>query len=259
MPAGYSFIQETIYVIGHNEASGDYGAVNAVDVVSLGIFQWYGSRAYDLCYSIYSSIGEVESTSILGEELVSELKQNVSSLWNNFLPNSSQRQALSTFISTSEGVRIQNELASTDGWKYIKVGQNYGLTDGATLIYFADLYNQSPRQAGNIVSAAGGAVNANNLDAIHNAAMKNSVMNKYATRRNWTYNELKEWGGEAETPPPSGGGGWIGDGEGELSNDYILSFNNLLILYSQQYPNGRIYIPGNSNIFYPNTGGSSDE
>lgn len=259
MPAEYSFIQETIYVIGHNEASGDYGAVNATDVVSLGIFQWYGSRAYDLCYSIYNSVGEAESASILGEELASELKQNISSLWNNFLPNSSQRQALSTFISTSEGVRIQNELASTDGWEYIKIGQNYGLTDGATLIYFADLYNQSPRQAGNIVSAAGGSVNANNLESIHNAAMKNSVMNKYATRRNWTYNELKEWGGEAETPPPSGEGGWIGGGEGELSNDYILSVNNLLILYSQQYPTGRIYIPGNSNIFYPNTGGKSNE
>lgn len=251
MPADYSFIQETIFVIGNNEASGNYGAVNAVDVVSIGIFQWYGSRAYDLCYSIFATIGEEQSTQILGADLVAELKQNASSLWNDFLPTATQRSTLSTFITTAEGRRIQDELATTDAWDYIKVGQNYGLTDGQALIYFADLYNQSPRQAGNIVASAGGAAGANSLDAIHNAAMKNSVMNKYSTRRNWTYNELKEWAGAATTPPPSGGGGWVGGDTGNNSNDYVMQYNNLLILYSQQYPAGRVYIPSSSNIFYP--------
>ena len=251
MPADYSFIQETIYVIGNNEASGNYGAVNAVDVVSIGIFQWYGSRAYDLCYSIYATVGETESTQILGADLVAELKQNISSLWNNFTPNADQRSALSAFITTDEGRRIQGDLATTDAWSYIKIGQNYGLTDGQALIYFADLYNQSPRQAGNIVAAGGGATAVNNLDAIHNAAMKNSVMNKYSTRRNWTYDELNAWGGSAETPPPSGGGGWVGGEEGKDSHDYIIDYQGILVLYSQTYPEGKVYLPTNTNIFYP--------
>lgn len=252
MPANYSFIQETIYVIGHNEASGDYGAVNAVDVVSVGIFQWYGSRAYDLCYSIYSTLGSAVADPILsGTNIAAELQQSESSLWSDWTPNAAEREALSNFISTDEGIRIQNELATTDGWTYIKTGQNYGLTDGAALIYFADLYNQSPRQAVNILSAAGGASAANNLQALHNAAMRNSVMNQYSTRRNWTYNELLEWGGQAETPPPSGGGGWVGGDEGKDSNDYIIDYQGILVLYSQTYPEGKVYLPTNTNIFYP--------
>lgn len=253
MPTGYSFIQETIYVIGHNEASGDYGAVNANDVVSVGIFQWYGSRAYDLCYSIYNTLGSAVSDPILaGTDIATDLQQNQSTLWNNFLPNATEREALSNLITTSEGERIQNELAQTDAWNYIKTGQNYGLTDGQTLIYFADLYNQSPRQAVNIVNAAGGAVNANSLDAIHNAAMRNSVMNQYSTRRNWTYEELKTWGGQAETPPPSAGGGWVGGDEGNLSNDYLmLTHSGDVIMYSQQYPSGRYYVKVNGNVWLP--------
>lgn len=251
MPADYSFIQETIYVIGNNEASGNYGAVNATDVVSLGIFQWYGSRAYNLCYSIYSTLGESVSESILGTELVDELKQNNSALWNSFIPDSDERSKLSEFITQDAAITIQNNLAETDAWSYIKTGQNYGLTDGQALIYFADLYNQSPRQAVNIVSAAGGAIYANNLTNLHKAAMSNAVMNKYSTRRNWTYNELLAWSGQGEAPPPSGCGGWVGGDYGLNSHDYIAQVNGILILYSQQYPTGRIYIPTNTNLFYP--------
>lgn len=252
MPSDYSFIQETIYVIGHNETSGDYSAVNATDVVSVGIFQWYGSRAYDLCYTIYYALGSETADAILdGTNISADLQQNNSSLWSNWTPDATERAALSNLISTDTGIKNQNDLATSDSWSYIKTGQNYGLTNGAALIYFADLYNQSPRQAINILSAAGGAVYANNLQSLHNAAMRNSVMNRYATRRNWTYNELNAWSGETETPPPSGGGGWIGGDIGINSHDYIINCNGVLVLYSQTFPEGRIYLPTNTNIFYP--------
>lgn len=251
MPADYSFIQETIYVIGNNEASGNYGAVNATDVVSLGIFQWYGTRAYDLCYSIYTVLGATATTEILGEELANQIMQNNPSLWSSFTPDADERSKLSSFITQDSAISIQNSLAETDAWSYIKTGQNYGLSDGQALIYFADLYNQSPRQSVNIVSSAGGAIFANDLTNLHNAAMSNSVMNKYVTRRTWTYNEIIAWGGQSESPPPSGGGGWIGGDYGLASHDYILAINNTLILYSQQYPTGRVYLPSFSNVYFP--------
>ena len=67
-----------------------------------------------------------------------------------------------------------------------------GIVVPAAQIYYADLYNQSPKQAQNIIRSIGNGAAAT-LESLHNAAMANSVMSKYATRRNWTYNELKQW------------------------------------------------------------------
>lgn len=252
MPAGYSFIQECVYVIAHNESGGDYGAVNAADVISVGLFQWYGSRAYDLCYSIYATIGDSRTRSILGDTLTDELSQNVSSLWSNYYPSASDRANFSSFLTQPEAQAIQDELAQTDAWVYVKRAQNYGLSDPAAIIYFCDLYNQSPKQSQNILAALGGAAYANNLDRLHAGAMNNSIMSQYSTRRNWTYNELKSWGGETEPVKPPPGGDLVGGGEngGVYATDYIIPITGGLILYNSQFPNGRVYFAGN-HIFYP--------
>lgn len=255
-----NYMEEMAYVIGHNESSNSYTSINATDVVSIGLFNWYGARALGLARTIAQAdpSGSQTALSSASTPLYNQITSGDNNIWNNYVPgkSSADMSALRAFLDLPASHTAQDSLALTDSYNYSSQAKSRGITDPACQIYFADLYNQSPRQAGNIITAVG--AGKDNLASLHAAAMANPVMKKYSTRRNWTFNELSTWstggGGEPPVTPPvnppnSNGGGNIPPSAYALT-DYIIMQNGIPIHYSQQNPLGISYVPVN-NVYIP--------
>ncbi|MDF2987256.1 MAG: putative peptidoglycan binding domain protein [Eubacterium sp.] len=163
--------------------------------------QWHGSRAKDLLNKIKSkNINLTKNTLIDSLYIELDYKDNY---WDTKTLNDEEAAAISKLLVTAQGKAAQDEQSKIDVGKYIKVGEELGITDNRTLVYFADLYNQSPANAIKIVKAAGGGKGLS-LDKIHKAALANGVMGKYKDRRNTTYNACKKIdSGTDKTKSPS--------------------------------------------------------
>lgn len=195
-PKQYEVIQPTIPVIsGTNDivgcainvilrGEGNYTSINDDAPISIGILQWYEERAHDLL----CSINELDSQlveDVLGKDsaLVNELKQD-RSVFSKRCLTTEEKAALVNLLDTPESHKVQDETARIDVAGYIEDGRGKGITDEKALIYYADLYNQSPKQAKLIVEAVEGTIT---LAKLHASAMANAVMNKYAARRSKAY------------------------------------------------------------------------
>lgn len=261
-----SYMEELIYVIGHNESGNRYDSINPTDVISIGLFNWYGARALGLARTIagLDPSGSQSALSTAETPLYSQITSGNNSVWNEYVPgkNANDMGALRAFLSLSASHTAQDSLAETDGQNYSSQAKAMGIVVPSAQLYYADLYNQSPKQAQAIVKAVGGGALCT-LDSLHTAAMQNSVMSKYATRRNWTYNELKTWavevdGGEGEVPvtppvnPPGPGGSGGGNiPDGYYGKDFFILMNGCAIKYSDDYPTGILYIAYRDNMYFP--------
>lgn len=256
-------VEKTIEVVGHNESGGNYDSINRSDVISIGLFNWYGARALNIARQIVNTDPQGSQNALTGasRDLYADIVSGNNNVWNNYRPGQSSDdiQALERFLNLDASKSVQNLQATNDANGYISQAKARGITETNAQVYFADLYNQSPRQAGNIVTAiknAGLPLTAENL---HAYAMKNPVMSQYSTRRNYTWNQLNGWdGSEIVTPPvnppnPNGGDGTAGNIPPYQSNvaDYLLITNGVIISYSTTNPGGTVYIPNGNNMYIP--------
>lgn len=170
---------------------GAYATVAKDDngALSIGKIQWHGSRARDLLNRIKD-----KNTDLTKNILTKSIYDNLDSsneYWSTKTLTDSEAAAISKLLNTAEGKSAQDEQSKIDVGGYINIGKGLGITDNQALVYFADLYNQSPANAKKIVKAAGGGKGLS-LEEIHDAALANSVMGKYKDRRKKTYNSCKK-------------------------------------------------------------------
>lgn len=185
-----NIIDYTVNVILAGE--GNYTAINPKDPISIGILQWYQERAHDLLCGIRKVNAKlVENTLGSTSELFLELNQDRSVFAGRYL-SSAEKEVLVTMLATDESHSVQDETARIDVAGYIEDGKGKGISDETALIYYADLYNQSPKQANLIVEAVVGEVT---LEKLHESAMANTVMNQYESRRKNAYEAAKAFQG----------------------------------------------------------------
>ena len=166
-----SLITDARTIIFQNE--GGYYAFNANDggAISAGGLQWHGTRALNLFKTIINS-NSTSAYNILGSTLYNEICNSTD--WSSRIPNGTESTLLKNLLKTNESIEAQNNLAYSDVKSYLTTGKNYGLTDPAVLVYFADLQNQRPLSAKNIVNAAksvAGSASAITLSQIHSCAL----------------------------------------------------------------------------------------
>ena len=169
---------------------GTYGSINRDDngSVSVGKIQWHGDRALGLLKTIVNMDVE-QAKEILGEALCNEIMTAES--WSSRAVTAEEAALLSKLLTTENGKKAQDDLATADITSYINHGINLGIQDMSTLIYFADLENQGgygmSGRVAKSAAAAAGSYEAVNLEAIHSAALSDSVAGRYPARRNETY------------------------------------------------------------------------
>lgn len=178
-------------ILYHNE--GSYNSVNANDngALSIGKLQWHGWRALALLQTVVQA-NEAQARELLGDALYSEvLSTKDTSKWSTRKLTSKEAAAVKKLLDTQESRAAQDVLAITDITDYINQGQRLGITNGPALVYFADLANQGGAGASGRVAASAsryaGSYEAVTLNELHEAAVCDSVMGAYLSRRFDTY------------------------------------------------------------------------
>lgn len=170
---------------------GGYSSVNANDngAVSVGKVQWHGNRALSLLKIIVQKTGQTAAADILGAALCNEILTATS--WQTRTVTAEEKAKLSKLLGTQQGREAQDAQAETDILSYVSNGVKLGIEDRQSLVYYADLENQggagASKRVGTAAAQKAGGPAKVTLSIIHAAALADSVMGKYTSRRTLVY------------------------------------------------------------------------
>lgn len=172
----------TIKAIGEVESNLNYGAINYNDPITVGVAQWFGTRAAGLLSDMADSdpTGWQNVDASIRDQV--DNTSNTSSYWNTRYLSPAEGSSIRTFILNNKDV--QNQLFRSDIDDYVAVLNNLGFdVDAATdaAIFACTVYHQSPQAARQVISVTGLRPS---LDRIHRAALNNGIVGTYRNRQN---------------------------------------------------------------------------
>ena len=256
MPTTKQICYYAMYVIGEVESNWNWTSVNYTDPITIGMMQWYGTRAAHLLERVRDEMPDAYPT--LSDSLRASLSAHSSSdgYWNSrYLTREEGNSIIEVFSQTANHV-IQENQAIEDFENYIPILEGWGMSQSnpKALIFAMSMYHQGPKYAGQVVSTAGGTAD---LDRLWSVCLAHSVLGVYKNRYNTVHSRLVSWDGESNPPDfgqsgdaDTGTGGDAGGIEtgGGSKVGYILKNGNNLVLYGKdEYKNGV--------IFYASAGG----
>lgn len=248
MPTKQEICYYALYVIGEVESQWDWGAVNYYDAITLGIVQWWGTRAAGLL-NLYRDQAPDDYAKI-----AESLRNDVSAHDKNDPWWQSRYLTLdegNSFVSASESDethQIQENLAISDyGGYYDLFTGSWGMSDPKSIIFTMSMYHQNPQECNNVIKATGGSAD---LYRVYTTCLNNWLLGQYSSRYTTIYNRLKAWDGES-APPDFGQNGTVSDvGENypgtEVSPskiDRIQQVGDNLIVYGRdEYKEGVLFV-----------------
>lgn len=170
-----------VKVIGTVESNLKYDAVYYVDPITVGIMQWYGTRAANLLVQIKATPAWVGVASTLDSDLASHDK-NDASFWTNRYLTRAEGGSLKNALTSSQGVSIQNAQTLTDFEDYRRVALKADIdVEGHTdvFIFWACMYHQSPKYSKQVLNKAG---DNPSLDRLYTMCLNHSWFSKFKTR-----------------------------------------------------------------------------
>lgn len=227
-----------VKVIGTVESNLNYGSVNYNDPITVGVAQWYGTRAAGILVRMRTDNPDawygVEAS--IASQLASVADSNA--YWNTRYLTFAEGQSLVGVLQRNQA--IQNLQLTDDLDAYVTVAMAHGLdpdVDTAVMIYFFSLYHQGGTTAFDVVDALDSTPT---LAEIHALALAHGVFGKYGARYNTTYDLIDQadlTGVDPAAPPapiPVNGNARIIQRQGDL---LIAQFQNgERVLF---YPDGR--------------------
>ena len=248
-----------VKAIGQVESSLNYAAINYNDPITVGMAQWYGTRAA----AILNRMRAAHPTEYarVDAELRSRLEtvSEGSSSWNTYYLSRQAGDSLRDLLLASKD--IQGDQIVKDLESYFSVAKQYGInpeTDTDAFILWCVAYHQGPRyalQAANNYSGGG-------LNAMYNAIMSNGVLGQYYNRYSGAKNIIanKDTSGVdvgvngVNTP---GNGGNVGQNGQQVSIDggkvVITADDSNILTMRSQFGTHRLYSRGH-NIWEVNIG-----
>lgn len=201
-----------IKAIGQVESSMNYSAINYNDPITVGIAQWYGTRAA----AILNRMRGAHATEYAGVD--SGFRSRLESVpesdssWNTYYLSRPVGDSLKPLLNASKD--IQGDQIVKDLENYFSVAKQYGInpdTDTDAFILWCVAYHQGPRYAMQVANHySGGGIN-----EMYSDIMANGVLGRYSNRYTQAKNIIAgkdtsgvgEGGISANTP---GNGGSIG-------------------------------------------------
>ena len=169
-----------VNTIAHVEGSGAWDAINYRDPITVGLMQWYGTRAASILKDMKDN--GTWSTDAELNGLSSDLEtQAVSSRWwtTRYL-SGSEGKALKPVLRANKA--IQSATVSSDIDDYKAAAERIGMDPDANtkaVQFFCCMYHQTPARAIRIVNAAGAK---SSLARIYSYCMADPVFKQYRTR-----------------------------------------------------------------------------
>lgn len=246
-----------MYVIGEVESNWNWTAVNYNDPITIGMMQWYGTRAAALLNRIKNEMPTAYGQ--LAASLRSDIESHDagSTWWTSRYLNRNEGNSIITVFQDEENHVIQENQAIADFEGYITTLENWGMSQSypKPLIFAMSMYHQSPASAGQVIATAGGSAD---LDRIYGVCMNHGVLGQYRNRYNTVYQRLKDWDGESN-PPDFGQSGDVdttpGGNEPGIATEasklgYIIQNGDTLILYGKdEYKKGVIFYPASGQVW----------
>lgn len=257
MPSTRTICYYAMYVIGEVESNWNWTAVNYNDPITIGMMQWYGTRAAALLNRIKNEMPTAYGQ--LAASLRSDIESHDagSAWWTSRYLNRDEGNSIITVFQAEENHVIQENQAIADFEGYIATLENWGMSQSypKPLIFAMSMYHQSPASAGQVIATAGGSAD---LDRIYTVCMNHGVLGQYRNRYNTVYQRLKDWDGESN-PPDFGQSGDVDTTPGgnkpgidtEASKlGYIIQNGDTLILYGKDdYEKGVIFYPASGQVW----------
>lgn len=251
MPSTRTICYYAMYVIGEVESNWNWTAVNYNDPITIGMMQWYGTRAAALLNRVKNEMPTAYGQ--LAASLRSDIESHDagSTWWTSRYLNRDEGNSIIAVFQEEENHVIQENQAIADFEGYIATLEGWGMSQSypKPLIFAMSMYHQLPASAGQVIATAGGSAD---LDRIYTVCMNHGVLGQYRNRYNTVYQRLKDWDGESN-PPDFGQSGDVdttpgGDNPGisteESKLGYIIQRGNLLILYGKdEYAKGVAFYP----------------
>lgn len=246
-----------MYVIGEVESNWNWTAVNYNDPITIGMMQWYGTRAAALLNRVKNEMPTAYGQ--LAASLRSDIESHDagSAWWTSRYLNRDEGNSIITVFQDEENHVIQENQAIADFEGYITTLENWGMSQSypKPLIFAMSMYHQSPASAGQVIATAGGSAD---LDRIYTVCMNHGVLGQYRNRYNTVYQRLKDWDGESNPPDfgqsgdvdttPGGNNPGISTEESKLG--YIIQNGDTLILYGRdEYEKGVIFYPASGQVW----------
>ena len=257
MPSTRTICYYAMYVIGEVESNWNWTAVNYNDPITIGMMQWYGTRAAALLNRVKNEMPTAYGQ--LAASLRSDIESHDagSTWWTSRYLNRDEGNSIITVFQDEENHVIQENQAIADFEGYIATLENWGMSQSypKPLIFAMSMYHQSPASAGQVIATAGGSAD---LDRIYGVCMNHGVLGQYRNRYNTVYQRLKDWDGESN-PPDFGqsgdvdttpGGNTPGISKEKSKLGYIIQNGDTLILYGRdEYAKGVIFYPASGQVW----------
>lgn len=257
MPDTRTICYYAMYVIGEVETNWNWTAVNYNDPITIGMMQWYGTRAAALLNRVKNEMPTAYGQLAASLRTDIETHDAGSAWWTSRYLNRDEGNSIISVFQEEENHVIQENQAISDFEGYISTLEGWGMSQAypKPLIFAMSMYHQSPASAGQVVATAGGSAD---LDRIYTVCMSHGVLGKYRNRYNTVYQRLMDWDGESEPPDfgqsgdvdttPGGNNPGISTGESKLG--YIIQNGDTLILYGKdEYANGVIFYPASGQMW----------
>lgn len=257
MPSTRTICYYAMYVIGEVESNWNWTAVNYNDPITIGMMQWYGTRAAALLNRVKNEMPTAYGQ--LAASLRSDIESHDagSAWWTSRYLNRDEGNSIISVFQEKENHVIQENQAIVDFEGYIATLEGWGMSQSypKPLIFAMSMYHQSPASAGQVIATAGGSAD---LDRIYTVCMNHGVLGQYRNRYNTVYQRLKDWDGESNPPDfgqsgdvdttPGGNNPGISTEESKLG--YIIQNGDTLILYGRdEYEKGVIFYPASGQVW----------
>lgn len=172
--------------IGQVESGMKYDAVNPTDPITVGIFQWFGTRAASILIRMKTE--NPSSWTGVGAALAADITAHsgTDAFWNTRYLTAAEVASIKPVLVAN--VAIQDNQASVDLTTYKNVAVAQGMDADANtdaVIFFCNMYNQSPREALRVLAVAGPE---SSLDRLYAYCLNNTVLGRYRTRYRDAYN-----------------------------------------------------------------------
>jgi hypothetical protein len=169
-----------IKAIGTVESGLAYAAINASDPITVGILQWYGTRAAAILRRMQiENAGQWTAISSIDGDLAAH-PDNDGSYWTGRFLTSAEIVALRPNLATNIAIQQNQAILDLDG--YAAVATTHGMnvnTNTDAFIFFAVMYHQSPIAAFRVLSIAGPSSDINRL---YSYALNDTVLSRYRSR-----------------------------------------------------------------------------
>ena len=278
MPDTRTICYYAMYVIGEVESHWNWTAVNYNDPITIGMMQWYGTRAAGLLNRVREEMPDAYGT--LASSLRADIESHAAndSWWTTRYLSREEGNSIITVFQDEDNHVIQENQAIADFEGYISTLESWGMSQSnpKPLIFAMSMYHQSPASAGQVIASTGGSAD---LDLLYTTCLNHYILGGYSNRYNTVYNRLKAWDGESGPPDfgqsgdvdttPGGDAGGITESASKLG--YIIQQGDLLVLYGKdEYKNGVVFYPASgqrwvngynadgTEIEGGNTGGGSE-